>query len=235
MSAQSPVGGPTAQPRKMCKACFAVIHPQAEICPKCGVRQFTPVSKAALLLLTFFLGGIGAHKFYVGKIGQGIFYLLFCWTGIPGFIALIEFIIYIFTDSETLQKRYSQNTRSAGVVAAVCVAGVMGFVAIMGIVAAIAIPNFVAYRSRAACQVVENEAQLAATAASQYFLETGNAQAPSAAQLQDAVNYTPRANVEIAVQGDSENFSVIAADRSGRCQNGQTYRLTMPRGQEGWQ
>ena len=51
------------------------------------------VNKLVYVLLAFFLGGIGAHKFYAGKIGAGICYLLFCWTCIPAFIAVIEFII----------------------------------------------------------------------------------------------------------------------------------------------
>lgn len=51
------------------------------------------VNKVAYCLLAFFLGGIGAHKFYAGKIGSGILYILFCWTLIPGIIAFIEFII----------------------------------------------------------------------------------------------------------------------------------------------
>ena len=51
------------------------------------------VNKWVYVLLAFFLGGIGAHKFYAGKIGAGICYLLFCWTFIPAFIAFIEFII----------------------------------------------------------------------------------------------------------------------------------------------
>ena len=51
------------------------------------------VNKVAYCLLAFFLGGIGVHKFYAGKIGTGILYLIFSWTFIPGFIAFIEFII----------------------------------------------------------------------------------------------------------------------------------------------
>lgn len=46
-------------------------------------------------LLAIFLGGLGAHKFYLGKPGQGILYLLFCWTYIPGILGLIEGIKYL--------------------------------------------------------------------------------------------------------------------------------------------
>lgn len=51
------------------------------------------VNKIAYCLLALFLGGIGAHKFYSGKVGVGIVYLLFCWTFIPAIIAFIEFIV----------------------------------------------------------------------------------------------------------------------------------------------
>ena len=51
------------------------------------------VSKLVYVLLAFFLGGLGAHKFYSGKTLVGVLYLVFCWTYIPALIALVEGII----------------------------------------------------------------------------------------------------------------------------------------------
>lgn len=59
------------------------------------------VNKWVYVLLAFFLGGLGAHKFYAGKIGAGICYFLFCWTCIPAFIAFIEFIIALCAKSDS--------------------------------------------------------------------------------------------------------------------------------------
>lgn len=56
-------------------------------------------SKVTAGLLALFLGGFGAHKFYLGKTGMGILYLIFCWTYIPSILALIEGISY-FTKSD---------------------------------------------------------------------------------------------------------------------------------------
>ena len=102
---------------KYCPTCRAVILKKAEICPKCGVRQVI-ASKTAdasekdwliTLLLCIFLWSVGAHRFYVGKIGSGVIMLLihvgswatiFFTIGIP-FTALIVWaiidLIYIIT------------------------------------------------------------------------------------------------------------------------------------------
>lgn len=69
-----------------------------------GINPAWPVkSKVAAGVLAILFGGIGVHKFYLGKIGMGILYLLFCWTGIPAVIGLIEGIIYLCADDENFQ------------------------------------------------------------------------------------------------------------------------------------
>lgn len=65
-------------------------------------------SRLAAILLAFFLGGFGAHKFYLGSIGLGILYLLFCWTGIPVIVAIIEMIIYICTSDQDFSAKYDR-------------------------------------------------------------------------------------------------------------------------------
>ena len=75
---------------KFCSTCGAIILKAAEICPKCGVRQQTDSAATFIesigdlsesdwltaLLLAIFLGGLGVHRFYVGKIGTGILMIL---------------------------------------------------------------------------------------------------------------------------------------------------------------
>lgn len=42
------------------------------------------------VLLALFLGTFGAHQFYLHKNGLGILYIIFCWTGIPTIISIVE-------------------------------------------------------------------------------------------------------------------------------------------------
>ena len=42
------------------------------------------------VLLALFLGTFGAHQFYLRRPGLGILYILFCWTGIPTIISIVE-------------------------------------------------------------------------------------------------------------------------------------------------
>jgi hypothetical protein len=90
---------------KYCAECGALINFKAEICPKCGVRQpiqSTPIDTEIIeqrnkwiicLLLCWFLGVFGAHRFYTGHTALGVFQLLT--LGGCGIWALIDFIVIV--------------------------------------------------------------------------------------------------------------------------------------------
>jgi restriction system protein len=54
------------------------------------VTQTSDKKKGTALLLCLFLGWLGAHRFYVGKIGTGLLYACTCGIGFIG--VLIDFI-----------------------------------------------------------------------------------------------------------------------------------------------
>ncbi|QEE16634.1 NINE protein [Promethearchaeum syntrophicum] len=62
-------------------------------------------SKITAGLFAILMGDFGAHQFYLGNTSKGLLMLLFCWTGIPGLIGLIEGIIILgASDQEFLDK-----------------------------------------------------------------------------------------------------------------------------------
>jgi TM2 domain-containing membrane protein YozV len=104
---------------KFCSECGEIIRAKAEICPKCGVRQYAPSiatslatvapngkSKLAAALFALFLGGLGIHKFYLGQTGWGIIYLLLCWTLIPAFVGFIEGILFLTMSESDFIRKY---------------------------------------------------------------------------------------------------------------------------------
>ena len=105
---------------KYCFECGELIRARAEICPQCGVRQqslFGSIgslgavapngkNKLAAALFALFLGWIGIHKFYLGQIGMGIVYVLFCWTAIPAIVGFIEGILLIVMSDDEFNRKY---------------------------------------------------------------------------------------------------------------------------------
>jgi len=94
-----------------CSSCGEVIKERAEICPECGVRQRGgsgdhDKERTVAGIFAILLGAFGVHKFYLGKVGQGIIYLIFFWTLIPGIIGFIEGILYLTKSEEEFQRKY---------------------------------------------------------------------------------------------------------------------------------
>ena len=111
-------GGAADQPRadeQYCSSCGEIIKKEAEICPECGVRQKSVAGggtasgskdRTTAGILALLLGGVGAHKFYLGETGLGILYLCFFWTFIPALVGLIEGILYLTKTDEEFQQQY---------------------------------------------------------------------------------------------------------------------------------
>lgn len=92
-------------PATICPSCQNTVSSQARQCPHCGQpfrnEQASRRSRLAALLFCFFLGCLGIHRFYVGKVGTGILQLLtlgglFIWS----FIDLIFIACGAFRDAE---------------------------------------------------------------------------------------------------------------------------------------
>lgn len=66
------------------------------------MAQVSEKKRLVALLLCFFLGALGVHRFYVGKIGTGILQIVTI-AGFFGIWVLIDFIMIIvgkFTDKQ---------------------------------------------------------------------------------------------------------------------------------------
>ena len=98
--------------KKYCANCGGEMVPNAVACMKCGVAaDFGAKEKndpytsdkdwLTTLLICIFAGGLGIHRFYVGKTGTGILWLLTlgCF-GIGSIIDLIMIITGKFTDAD---------------------------------------------------------------------------------------------------------------------------------------
>jgi TM2 domain-containing membrane protein YozV/Tfp pilus assembly protein PilE len=167
IAAQKPPGIKRPDER-YCRQCGQLIKVDAKTCAGCGAKVGKQLSKAVLLLITFFTGGIGGHKFYVGKTMQGILYLVFFWTSVPGFIALIEFVIFAFTKENDLQDKYPE-AGGKEVVIILLIVGFVWIIAFIGILAAIAIPNFISYRNKAYYAQIEKELNRLAAQQERYY------------------------------------------------------------------
>ncbi len=90
---------------KFCAECGQLINIKAELCPKCGVRQHLPSTQVnqeineqrnkwiTCLLLCWFLGVFGVHRFYTGHTAIGVVQVLtFGGCGIWALIDLIRII-----------------------------------------------------------------------------------------------------------------------------------------------
>lgn len=64
-------------------------------------------SKTIAIVLAVLFGGLGIHKFYLGRPAAGMLYLLFCWTFIPLILSLVDAVLYLLMSRDTFNDRYN--------------------------------------------------------------------------------------------------------------------------------
>ena len=65
-------------------------------------------NKIAAGVLNILLGDIGVGHFYTGQTLRGVLDIVFCWTGVPGIIGLIEGIIWLCEDDDAWAERVAK-------------------------------------------------------------------------------------------------------------------------------
>lgn len=106
-------------------------------------------SQTVAVLLAWFLGGFGVHKFYLGRTGWGIAYLLLFWTGIPALVAMVETFILAFSSPQSFAAKYNNGQLGERVhwIVKVLVL-ILPVLFVLGVVAAVVLPAYVDYQKR---------------------------------------------------------------------------------------
>ena len=96
---------------KYCPGCGKGLHLSARICPDCGAPQpgtfgDQPRNRIVAALLALIFGGIGIHKFYLGRKGAGALYLIFCLTLIPALLGFIDAILLFLSSDASFHAKY---------------------------------------------------------------------------------------------------------------------------------
>ncbi|MBO5852246.1 MAG: TM2 domain-containing protein [Clostridia bacterium] len=93
-------GVKTGDGNKFCWNCGKEVAENAEVCLSCGVavkkengEYLAGKDKIVMILICFFLGGLGIHNFMMGETKKGVFKIILSFVcGIGGILALIDLI-----------------------------------------------------------------------------------------------------------------------------------------------
>jgi TM2 domain-containing membrane protein YozV len=133
-----PPGPPAAPPPAAPPPAAPAPSYGAAAAPQPFVVPAQPKSRTVAAALAIILGSLGIHKFYMGKVGQGILYLVFFWTYIPGLVGWIEGILYLLKSDEAWAAEHQWPVQRANGVA-IAILWVIALLPLLSIVAIIAL------------------------------------------------------------------------------------------------
>lgn len=61
------------------------------------------------ILVAFIGGWLGMQHFYVRQTVLGVLGAIFCWTGIPAVVAMVQSLVWLFWGKDEFEKRYNKN------------------------------------------------------------------------------------------------------------------------------
>jgi hypothetical protein len=168
------------------------------------------------------------------------------WSLVLGILSLLCFTLFTGIPAIIcghIARSNVKNSRGAlsgeGMALAGLILGYIGtFIVTFGVLAAIAIPNFIAYRDKAFCSRVEQEAMNTAVAIECYQQDPSQENLPGPDELasDSACGYLPGDYADISISGTNDNIIITAADLSGRCPRGGQYMVSIPPDiNDGWQ
>jgi TM2 domain-containing membrane protein YozV len=65
--------------------------------------------KIVAVLLAFFLGGFGFHRFYLGQKKLGFVYLLFFWTVVPFIMGVVDALLLLVKHQDDFDLQYNSE------------------------------------------------------------------------------------------------------------------------------
>ncbi|HBI85085.1 MAG TPA: iron transporter [Ruminococcus sp.] len=77
------------------------------------MQKWTNKNKTEAGILAIVFGGLGLHKFYLGKYGQGLICAAFCWTFIPAVIGVAEGIHWLSNSQEQFEEELKPKPKKA--------------------------------------------------------------------------------------------------------------------------
>lgn len=92
---------------KFCSYCGKGTNPSAKATVKVELIDSDKKNRWVAVILAFWLGWFGIHKFYLGQIFSGVMFLIFFWTFIPLIFSVIDFIYLISISNSRFDELYN--------------------------------------------------------------------------------------------------------------------------------
>jgi Tfp pilus assembly protein PilE len=166
-------------------------YPPIYVAQQMSVAQ-SPKSRTTTILLSWFLGWLGIHRFYLGRVGLGVIMLLT--LGGLGIWALVDFILATLGKLKDSQGRVVNGPIKFGLVLGIIIGSFVLSIILLGILSAIIIPQYQKYTIENSENIVESQIDSIVSAQKLFYLN--NNQYTEDIQELEQLSFTKDPSVE---------------------------------------